>query len=202
MVLDAAKVKGESGAGGEAEYCGLGGPRSGIRRGNARPIRLKPRHESDPPSPWPARPPFTHLAHRRCQGGTRCRERSLCRGRLDRSHACVFLQIALLAHGAALRARGGITRVHGPWLFLCGEPLPRLGARRHAHRRADPFRGERKDGGRTARRATHRCRRRCRCLGKGGGKRRLPRDWIGEEVSHDPRYTNSRLSEQPFQSWG
>ncbi len=26
-------------------------------------------------------------------------------------------------------------------------------------------------------------------------------DWIGEEVSHDPRYTNSRLSEQPFQNW-
>lgn len=26
-------------------------------------------------------------------------------------------------------------------------------------------------------------------------------DWIGEEVSDDPRYTNSRLSEQPFQSW-
>jgi CYTH domain-containing protein len=26
-------------------------------------------------------------------------------------------------------------------------------------------------------------------------------DWIGEEVSQDPRYTNSRLSEQPFQSW-
>lgn len=26
-------------------------------------------------------------------------------------------------------------------------------------------------------------------------------EWIGEEVSHDPRYTNSRLSELPFQSW-
>lgn len=26
-------------------------------------------------------------------------------------------------------------------------------------------------------------------------------DWIGEEVSRDPRYTNSRLSETPFQSW-
>lgn len=26
-------------------------------------------------------------------------------------------------------------------------------------------------------------------------------DWIGAEVSHDLRYTNSRLSEQPFQSW-
>jgi CYTH domain-containing protein len=26
-------------------------------------------------------------------------------------------------------------------------------------------------------------------------------DWIGAEVSHDPRYTNSRLSEQPFQNW-
>ena len=28
-----------------------------------------------------------------------------------------------------------------------------------------------------------------------------PPDWIGEEVSHDPRYTNSRLSEHPFQTW-
>lgn len=26
-------------------------------------------------------------------------------------------------------------------------------------------------------------------------------EWAGEEVSHDPRYTNSRLSEHPFQSW-
>jgi len=26
-------------------------------------------------------------------------------------------------------------------------------------------------------------------------------EWIGEEVSHDLRYTNSRLSEHPFQSW-
>lgn len=28
-----------------------------------------------------------------------------------------------------------------------------------------------------------------------------PPEWIGEEVSHDLRYTNSRLSEHPFQSW-
>jgi CYTH domain-containing protein len=28
-----------------------------------------------------------------------------------------------------------------------------------------------------------------------------PPEWIGEEVSHDPRYTNSRLSELPFRNW-
>ena len=28
-----------------------------------------------------------------------------------------------------------------------------------------------------------------------------PPEWIGEEVSHDLRYTNSRLSEQPFRNW-
>lgn len=26
-------------------------------------------------------------------------------------------------------------------------------------------------------------------------------DWLGEEVSHDPRYFNSQLSRQPFSSW-
>lgn len=27
-------------------------------------------------------------------------------------------------------------------------------------------------------------------------------DWLGEEVSHDPRYFNSSLSRQPFSQWG
>ena len=26
-------------------------------------------------------------------------------------------------------------------------------------------------------------------------------EWLGEEVSHDPRYFNSQLSRQPFSSW-
>lgn len=26
-------------------------------------------------------------------------------------------------------------------------------------------------------------------------------DWIGQEVTHDPRYYNSSLARQPFQSW-
>lgn len=30
---------------------------------------------------------------------------------------------------------------------------------------------------------------------------KLP-DWIGEEVSHDPRYYNSNLSKHPFKDWG
>ena len=26
-------------------------------------------------------------------------------------------------------------------------------------------------------------------------------DWLGREVSHDPRYFNSQLSREPFSSW-
>ncbi|RKY20157.1 MAG: adenylate cyclase [Planctomycetota bacterium] len=26
--------------------------------------------------------------------------------------------------------------------------------------------------------------------------------WIGEEVSHDPRYTNAQLAQRPFGTWG
>lgn len=29
-----------------------------------------------------------------------------------------------------------------------------------------------------------------------------PPDWIGQEVSDDPRYYNSNLAKQPFQTWG
>ena len=28
-----------------------------------------------------------------------------------------------------------------------------------------------------------------------------PPPWAGEEVSHDPRYTNAKLSEHPFRTW-
>ncbi len=27
-------------------------------------------------------------------------------------------------------------------------------------------------------------------------------DWVGEEVSHDPRYFNSSLAKHPFRAWG
>lgn len=27
-------------------------------------------------------------------------------------------------------------------------------------------------------------------------------DWVGEEVTHDPRYLNANLVEYPFSRWG